>query len=348
MRRLEVAVIGDRFMRPAVFVEALAAIGAGIDLKTRTLELDWPDVPMQHGYAGDDLEGLKEFVGRPEAIETFIGEAEILINHLAPITAGMLGRLPSLRLIAVCRGGPVNIAAAAARAGGVALVSTPGRNAAAVAEFTIGMILSATRLITLGHTSLAAGAWRGDLYRADTTGDELSALTVGVVGYGHIGTRVVPLLHAFGCRILVTDPYVALSQEDRARGARQVALDELLAEADVVSLHARVTPETTGFIGRRELGLMKRSAYLVNTARGPLLDYDALCEALTSGRLRGAALETFAVEPVPPDLPLLRLGNVTLTPHIAGASLQTVRRSASMVAEEISRYLAGEPPLNPA
>jgi D-3-phosphoglycerate dehydrogenase / 2-oxoglutarate reductase len=348
MRRLDVAVIGDRFMQPQVFVAALPGLADGIELRTRTLELPWPDVAMQHGYAGDDLEGLKEFVGEPSEIEAFIGDAEILVNHLAPITSGMLSRLTHLKLIAVCRGGPVNIAMAAARRAGITLVSTPGRNAAAVAEFTIGMILAETRLITVGHTSLAAGAWRGDLYRADMTGDELSALTVGVVGYGHIGTRVVRLLRAFGCRILVTDPYVRLSDDDSAHGVRQVVLDELLLESDVVSLHARVTPETTGFIGRRELALMKKSAYLINTARGPLVDYDALYDALAGKRIRGAGLETFAVEPVPADWPLLRLGNVTLTPHIAGASLQTVRRSAEMIAVEIRRYLSGEPPLNPA
>jgi D-3-phosphoglycerate dehydrogenase len=348
MRRLDVAVIGDRFMLPEMFLAALEGIAGGVDLRVRTLALPWPDEPMRHGYAGDDLEGLKEFVGRPDEIAAFIGDAEILVDHLAPVTRAMLARLPRLKLIAVCRGGPVNIDVAAAHAAGVRLVSTPGRNAAAVAEFTIGMILAGTRLITLGHASLAGGEWRGDLYRADTTGDELSALTVGIVGYGHIGTRVVRLLKVFGCRILVTDPYVGLSPDDLADGVRQVPLATLLAESDVVSLHARVTPETTGFIGRRELGLMKRSAYLVNTARGPLLDYDALHDALAGGRLRGAGLETFAVEPVPAGLPLLKLPNVTLTPHIAGASLQTVRRSAAMAAEEVRRYLAGEPPLNPA
>jgi D-3-phosphoglycerate dehydrogenase len=347
VKRLEVAVIGDRFMQPEVFVTALGAVCDGVSLETRTLTLDWPDAPLVHGYAGDDLEGVKEFMGRPEEIERFIGEAEVLINHLAPVTAGMLARSPKLKLIAVCRGWPVNIDVAAARARNVTVVNAPGRNAAAVAEFTIGMILAQTRLITLGHAGLSTGHWPGDLYRADMTGDELSALTVGVVGYGHIGTRVVRLLHAFGCRILVTDPYVQLSREDSERGVWQVPLDTLLAQSDVVTLHARVTPETTGFIGRRELGLMKPSAYLVNTARGPLMDYDAVHEALETRRIRGAALETFAVEPVPPDLPLLRLQNVTLTPHIAGASLQTVRRSAAMMAEEVRRYIEGEPPLNP-
>ena len=280
MKPLEIAVIGDRFMQPAVFVSALEALGDAVGFRTRTLTLDWPDEPLVHGYAGDDLEGLKEFLGVPDEIGRFIGEADVLINHLAPVTAAMLGRSPRLRLIAVSRGGPVNIDLAAARARNVVVVNTPGRNAAAVAEFTIGMILAQTRLITSGHSALATGQWRGDLYRADVTGDELSAMTVGVVGYGHIGTRVVRLLQAFGCRILVTDPYVQLSREAREGGVRHVPLETLLAQSDVVSLHARVTPETTGFIGRRELALMKPTAYLVNTARGPLLDYDALYEAL--------------------------------------------------------------------
>lgn len=348
VKRLEVAVIGDRFMKPEVFVAALAGIGAGVDLETRTLELDWPDSPLVHGYADDDLEGLKEFIGHPEDIGRFLGEADVLINHLAPVTAAMLERAPRLRLIAVSRGGPVNIDLAAARERNVVVVNTPGRNAAAVAEFTIGMILAQTRLITSGHTSLSQGEWRGDLYRADITGDELSAKTVGVVGYGHIGTRVVRLLQAFGCRILVADPYVQLAAGDRQYGVVKVPLDTLLSESDVVTLHARVTPETTGFIGSAELAQMKSSAYLVNTARGPLVDYDALYEALRDRRIRGAALETFAREPAPADLPLLRLPNVTLTPHIAGASLQTVRRAAAMIAEEVRRFVAGEPPLHQA
>jgi D-3-phosphoglycerate dehydrogenase len=346
MRQLTVAVIGDRFMQPDAFVAALAPLAGQVRLETRALELDWPDTPLTHGYAGDDLKGLREFMGDPTEIEAFIAGADILINHLAPITAGMLERNPQLKLIAVSRGGPVNIDIAAARAANVTVVGTPGRNAAAVAEFTIGMILAQTRLITAGHDGLARGLWRGDLYRADVTGNELSALTVGVVGYGHIGTRVVRLLHAFGCRILVTDPYVELRPEDRERGVEQIVLNMLLSRSDVVSLHARVTEETTGFIGRRELGLMKPTAYLINTARGPLVDYDALYDVLKEGRIRGAGLETFAVEPVPPDLLLLRLPNVTLTPHVAGASQQTVERAAAMVAEELRRFVAGEPPLN--
>ncbi|XUM20639.1 2-hydroxyacid dehydrogenase [Bradyrhizobium oligotrophicum S58] len=341
-----IAIIGDRFMLPSVFAERITAI-CGDRLGIRMLEQPWPDEPMEHGYAGSKLDGLKEFMGDPDELAEFIGEAPLLVTHLAPISRAMLQRLPSLKFIAVSRGGPVNVDMQAARDHGVLVVNTPGRNASAVAEFTIGAMLAETRLIRSGHESMRGGEWRGDLYRADRTGRELGEMTVGIVGYGAIGTRVVKLLKAFGCKILVTDPYVQLSAQDRNDGVEHVALPELLARADVISLHARVTAETTGFIDRDALARVKPGAILINTARGPLVDYHALHDALSSQRLAGAMLDTFAVEPVPPDWPLLQLPNVTLTPHIAGASVRTVTFAADQAAEEVRRYLAGEPPLNP-
>jgi len=342
----QIAIIGDRFMLPRVFEEKIIAAG-GRGHSIRLLEQPWPDEPMEHGYVRPGLDGLKEYMGDPDRVVDFIGDAEIFVTHLAPLSAAMIERLPQLRFVAVSRGGPVNIDTRAARARSIRVVNTPGRNASAVAEFTIGAILAETRMIRAGHEALRSGHWRGDLYRADVTGRELSELTVGVIGYGAIGTRVVRLLKAFGCRVLVCDPYVQLSAADRADGVGHVALEDLLARADVVTLHARVTPETTGFIDRQAFARMKRGAVFVNTARGPMVDYDALHDALASGHLRGAMLETFAVEPTPPDWPLLKLPNVTLTPHIAGASLRTVTFAAEQAAEEIRRYLLGQPPLNP-
>lgn len=352
MSTREIAVVGDRFMQPEAFVTALKPV-LGEGWRLRTLELPWPDEPMHHGYAQDGkplapgLEGLREYMGEPDAIADFIGGAEVLVDHLAPVTGPMLDRLPGLKLIAVSRGGPVNIDMAAAREHGVGVVNTPGRNASAVAEFTIGAILAETRLIRAGHEGLRQGVWRGDLYRADLTGTELSELTVGLIGYGHIGTKVVKLLKPFGCRILVDDPYRELAPEDVADGVEQVDLDTLLAQSDVVSLHARVTEETKGFLAAPQFARMKPGAYFINTARGPMVNYDDLYQALKSGHVRGAMLETFWQEPPPPDAPLLRLPNVTLTPHIAGASTTTVRIAARMAAEEVRRWLAGEPPLNP-
>lgn len=350
MRPLEIAVIGDRFMLPQVFREEIERVvppGSTI----RTHELPWPDEPMHHGYSGErgqgELDGLKEYLGDPDEVVEFIGDAQVFVTHLAPMSRAMIGRLKDLELIAVSRGGPVNIDSDAVRAAGIKLVNTPGRNASAVAEFTIGAILAETRLIRAGHEALRQGEWRGDLYRADTTGTELSELTVGVIGYGQIGTRVVRLLKPFGCRILVTDPYVQLSAADLADGVRQVPLPTLLGEADIVTLHARVTPETAKFMNAAAFAAMKKGAVFVNTARGPLVDYDALHAALASGHLRGAMLETFAIEPPPVDWPLLKLPNVTLTPHIAGASTTTVRIAAAMIAEEVRRHATGEKALNP-
>jgi D-3-phosphoglycerate dehydrogenase len=342
----DVAIVGDNFMLPEKFAAALRA-ACGERVRPRAMTLPWPDEPMEHGYARAGMDGLKEYQGDPDEIVRFVDGAEVLVTQLAPLSAGMLDRLPALKLVAVSRGGPVNIDMAAARARGVRVVNTPGRNASAVAEFAIGAILAETRLIRVGHEALRAGEWRGDLYRADRTGRELSEMTVGVVGYGQIGSRVVRLLKAFGCRILVADPYVQISAADREDGVRHVQLGDLLRQADVVTLHARVTPETTGFIGREQFAAMRKGTIFINSARGPLVDYEALYEALVSGHLGGAMLETFAVEPAPPDWKLLRLPNVTLTPHIAGASVKTITIAAEGAAEEVRRHINGEPPLNP-
>ncbi|MDQ0395670.1 2-hydroxyacid dehydrogenase [Labrys monachus] len=344
--RPTIAIIGDRFMLPSMFEKAIRG-KCGVSLEIRSYEMPWPDEPMQHGYAEAGMDGLKEYQGTEEEIVAMIGDAEIAVTQLAPFSAGIMDRLPNLRMIAVSRGGPVNIDMKAARERKVLVVNTPGRNASAVAEFTLGAILAETRLITRGHESLRRGEWRGDLYRADLTGQELSEMTVGVVGYGHVGTKVVRILKAFGCKVLVCDPYVQLSVDDLKDGVEHVSLERILAESDVVTLHARVTAETTGFIGAEQFAAMKPGAYFVNTARGPLVDYAALTEALKSRHLRGAAIETFGIEPVPPDWELLQLDNVTLTPHIAGASVKTVTFAAEAAAEEVRRYIAGEPPLNP-
>ena len=197
---------------------------------------------MEHGYAKAGMDGLKEYVGKPDEIVAFIGDAPILVTHLAPLSAAMMDCLPELKLIAVTRGGPVNIDIGAARERGIKVVNTPGRNASAVAEFAIGAILAQTRMITRGHDALRRGDWRGDLYRADLAGEELSEMTVGVVGYGHIGTRVVRILKAFGCRILVCDPYVQLAVDDLNDGVEQVNLERLLAQSDVVTF-TRASPK---------------------------------------------------------------------------------------------------------
>jgi D-3-phosphoglycerate dehydrogenase / 2-oxoglutarate reductase len=342
----KLAIIGDFFMLSDMFETALLDRCRLHELEITKYDFPWPDEPMQQTGAADSLNGIKEYFGSADDIVNLVSDAEILVTHLAPLSAGIMDRLPKLKFVAVSRGGPVNIDMKAARDRGITIVNTPGRNASAVAEFTIGAILAETRNITRGHDFLRRGEWRGDLYRADLAGEELSEMTVGLIGYGEVGRRVVKLLKAFGCRILVSDPYVQLSAEDLNDGVVQTSLERLLNDSDVISLHPRVTPETTRMINAETISQMKKTAYFINTARGPLLDYDALYEAMKNGHLRGAMLETFAIEPVPADWPLLQLPNVTLTPHIAGASVKTVRYAAGLAAEEVRRYLDGEPALN--
>jgi D-3-phosphoglycerate dehydrogenase / 2-oxoglutarate reductase len=342
----KVAVIGDRFMLSSMFEDALRERCKLFDLDVSTHDLPWPDEPMEHGYAVEGMDGLKEYMGSADEVVSLTGDAEILVTQLAPVSASIMDLLPNLKFVAVSRGGPVNIDMKAARERGITIVNTPGRNASAVAEFTIGAILAETRNITKGHDALRKGEYRGDLYRADVTGRELHEMTVGLIGYGEVGRRVVKFLKVFGCRILVSDPYVQLTAEDLRDGVIQTSFETVLAESDVISLHARVTPETTKMMNEETLRKMKPDATLVNTARGPLLDYDALTRVMQEGHLRGAMLETFGIEPVPADWPLLQLPNVTLTPHIAGASVHTVRYAAGLAAEEVRRYLAGEPAFN--
>lgn len=332
-------------MLPEVFQSKIEDICDGA-LEFRTLQQPWPDEPMEHGYAVEGMDGLKEYMGAAEEIISFVDGAEILVTHLAPLSRGMIERLPNLKFVAVSRGGPVNIDMPAARENGVQVVNTPGRNASAVAEFTLGAILAETRLIRVGHESMRNGEWRGDLYRTDLTGRELSEMTVGVIGYGNIGSKVVKLLRAFGTKVLVHDPYVQLSAEDASEGVELVSFDELLSNADVVTLHARVTDETRQMMNAQAFSKMNPGSFFVNTARGPLVNYDDLYDALSSDHLRGAMLETFAIEPPPKDWPLLQLPNVTLTPHIAGASVRTVSYAAEQAAEEVRKYLTNSQPLN--
>jgi len=227
----KIAIIGDRFMLPEVFQREIEAVN-GIGLDIRSMANDWPDEPVEHGYApghtgANGMEGLKEYIGDADEICEFIDDAEILVTHLAPLSEAMLQKLPDLKLVAVSRGGPVNVDMQATRKSGVTVVNAPGRNASAVAEFTIGAILAETRRIRVGHETLRQGQWRGDLYRADQTGRELKEMTVGLIGYGQIGTRLTSMLMAFAPRILVADPYVNLSAEHQQAGVEQVALDTL-------------------------------------------------------------------------------------------------------------------------
>ncbi len=243
------------------------------------------------------------------------------------------------RVSGVSRGGSVNFDLEAARAHGVTVVDAPGHNASAVDEFAIGAILAETRSIARGREVLREGAYRGDPYRFDLAGFALSEMMAGVIGHGAVSRRVVRLPRVFGWRIPVHTPHAGLGARGVAEGVAARSFTTLLAESGIVTFHRPVTGKTTGLIGSKALATMKPGATIVDTAHGPLMDH----EALASGHLRGAMPETCAVEPTPPDWPLLKWPNVTLSPHVAGTSRGTVRTKAMMAAEKGRRRLKGGP-----
>lgn len=344
---IKIAVIGDHFMRPEFFEKELKVVNSEpLDIRTQVYE--WPGTPIiAEGTLQNGTEKLREFLGDPAAVAKFIGDADVFITHVAPVNATMVKELTGLKLIVVCRGGPVNIDTAATNAAGIRVVNTPGRNASAVAQYTVGAIIAQSRNITSGHSGLTSGHWRGDLYRADLTGRELHEMTIGLIGYGDISKRLIDLLMPFGSNLIVHDPYSDLSAEHKEKGVKSVDLPTLLSTSEVVSLHARLTDETRHMINSESIGMMQSHCMLVNTARGALVDYSALYEALSTGKLGSAVLDTFDAEPPKLDNPLFNLPNVTVTPHIAGASRFTIIKTAKMGAEEVRRFLADEPPLNP-
>lgn len=340
---MKIAIVGDAFVHPQFFATALQQQLAGVNLPTAgteltftTMQVDWPNVPQSSN------EEVREYVGNFYDVIEVAQDAAVLVTHVGPVTNVMLQLLPTLQIIGCCRGGPVNINVAAATERGIPVVNAPARNAQAVIEFTLGMMLTECRGISRAHKALSQGTWQGELYRYERAGQELQGQTVGLVGLGAIAQGLVPYLVPFDLRILAFDPYV---QPERAAalGVELVDLPTLLAEADIVSIHARVTPETTHMMGAAQFAQMKQGAYFINTARGPLVDYDALYAALADGHLGGAALDTFAQEPPPADWPLLALDNVTVTPHIAGASREAARRGAEIVAQDIANFFAGKP-----
>jgi D-3-phosphoglycerate dehydrogenase / 2-oxoglutarate reductase len=329
---------GDEFISADLLARALAE--AGVDAEFRTIDSRWPTEPFAA------FGGVREAAGDPVRLAELVRGADALVTHLAPLTAEVLAAgSGSLRVVGVTRGGPVNVDVAAATAAGALVVHLPGRNLGAVAEFCIGTMICAMRGLPAAANELAAGQWDAGGFRYERTGLELRAATVGLVGLGAVGLRVAELLRAFGSTVLAHDPYASAEAAERV-GVRLVELPELLSRSDVVSVHARLTPETKQMIDAVALAAMRPGAVLVNTARGELVDTRAVDAALESGKLRAAVLDVFDPEPPSPDDPLPRRPNVFATPHLAGASRQVAEESAARIAVEVATVLGGGAPTN--
>ena len=331
MHKEKLLVIGDHFIQPELMRLKLGEIAADFDVVEAATP--FPLEPFRN------IAEVREASGSEEQMIDELRGVTVCVAHHAPLTERVLALAPDLRLFVVCRGGPVNVNVGAATLHGVTVAYTPARNATATAEHTIAMILSALRGIPAADAAIRGGLWKGD-YTWETAGFELETATVGLIGYGAIGRIVARILRSFGATVLVFDPFVKLDQNDCVV---QVGLQELLQRSNVVSLHARETKESRGILGSNEIAQLQKGSVVVNCARGSLLDYDALAEALKSGHLFAAAADVFPEEPLPANSPLLALANFVMTPHLAGGTRQAAEKAATIAAEEVRRFLAGEP-----
>lgn len=335
---LKILVVGDSYMPPRYFAEAFAPLEATNAIEYFQVDAAWPFEPTTSSERR-----LREYQGSPEELAGRMTGVDVLVVQGAAVTDEVLDASPELQLVCCARGGPVNVDVEALTARGLPLVNTPGKNAEAVADLTLAFLVMLARGLPSAQRFIDEGNQLRDNWEgARFIGSDLRRHVLGLVGYGQVGRRVALRALAFGLTVLVYDPYV----EDVAAGEQVESLDELLGRADFVSLHARATPDTENLIDVETLAAMKPNAFLVNTARESLVNEDALDAALASGRLAGAALDVVRTTEQSGRHRLLRHENVVLTPHLGGATHETLLRGAEMIAEEIARFAAGDPLVN--
>ena len=287
---------------------------------------------LRDGAEVDVITGLAA-----EALCRILPEYDALIvRSETKVTADVLAAGTRLRVVTRAGVGTDNIDVPAATERGIVVLNTPGANTIAAAEHTLAVTLSLLRQVPRADASLRAGKWERKLF----VGSELYRKTLGILGFGRIGREVATRAQAFGMEVLIYDPFVSHVAAE-AVGVTALSFDEVLERADIVTLHLPLSSETTGAIGADQLARMKRGAFLINCARGGLVDEVALAEALTSGHLGGAALDVFAQEP-PVGSPLLGLPNVVVTPHLAASSVEAQEGVGIVAAETTLAALRGE------
>jgi phosphoglycerate dehydrogenase-like enzyme len=303
---------------------------------------DWQDVAMASAPwetlgAGVAIEVFRDHVTDEDAlVERLTGfDVVVAMRERTPLRRALLERLPRLRLVVST--GPSNAAidTAAARELGITVAAT-GYTNASTAELTWALVLAVTRNVCAEDRAVRAGGWQ------HTIGPQLAGATLGLVGLGNLGTRVARIAQAFAMRVIAwsrnLDPQHAVEA-----GVEPVAKEELFRRADVVSIHLVLSDRSRGLVGPAELALMRPTAYLINTSRGPIVDEQALVDALTERRIAGAGLDVYDQEPLPPAHPLRSLPNTVLTPHIGYVTHETYRRFYSDAVEDIAGFLRGEP-----
>ena len=270
----------------------------------------------------------------PDGLPAALADADALVVRSAvQADDALMAHAPKLRVIGRAGVGVDNIDADAATRRGIVVMNTPGANAVAVAELTLGLMLAMARKIPAANASMHAGRWE----KKTLQGMELRGKTLGILGLGRIGLEVARRAKGFGMEILGSDPFVSAAVA-RENGIKLVPLDELMAGSDYLTLHVGLTPQTTGVINTKTLATMKKGVRIINCARGELVEDAALVEALKSGQVAGAALDVFAVEPLK-NSPYFEMDNVILTPHIAGSTAEAQEAVGIQIARQVREYL---------
>ncbi len=345
--RVRTVIVGDALLPTDLIVSAFEDLADHVEVAAA---LDFG--PPEEAEA-DRLALLLERDGPaavppPQDLWDRLPEAEALVVHYCPVSSAMLERAGRLRILGTCRAGTENLDAEEANRRGVLVVHVVGRTTEAVSDFAIALLLAEARNVARAHCRVTAGGWDKRFANSPFT-PELEGKTVGIVGFGEIGSAVARKLSGFRVRLLAHDPF-ADDERVRAGGAEPVPLARLLGESDFVTLHARPQPGAPPLVARDELRRMKRTAFLINTARAALVDTGALVDALAEGAIGGAALDVHDAEPLGADHPLVGLDNVTLTPHLASSTRECAEKSPRLLADDLRLLFEGGVPrhaLNP-
>jgi D-3-phosphoglycerate dehydrogenase len=332
-------VVSDSYMGDAVFRQSFS------DLE-RDHRVDYmsADESQTLRPSTTSERAIREFAGTPAPIIERIDDVDVLVVHGAPVTEEVLDAAQALRLVCCARGGPVNVDVDAATQRGIPVVTTPGKNAEAVADLTLAFLIMLARELPRAQRHLRDGGQPGGstFEGAQFLGRELAGRSIGLVGYGHVGQAVSRRATALGMRVAVYDPFVATAAADDSV-AQPTTLEDLLKQSEFVSVHARASSENENLFDQERFEAMPVGSCFINTARETLVDEDALHRVLSNGRLAGAALDVVRPAPAGQVHPLLEHPNVIVTPHIGGATQETLARGALMLAGEIDRFAAGQP-----
>lgn len=328
-------IVGDEFIPPPSFEEAFRELSDGEPLvRLRTLRWAGSKSAQHETQQVMERQGANAVPAPAEILDAVPG-AVALCLHFAPVGARVLAAATDLKVVAVARSGLENVDLAAATARGIAVVPAHGRNAGAVAELQLALMLAEARNVARADASVKSGGWRKEFPGARI---EVAGRTVGMVGFGHVGRAFSARLAGFGCRLLAYDPYATDEALAGSGVARASTVDEVFKAGDFVVVQARHSAETERMIGARLLRLMHPGAYFINVSRSRLVDTEALLEVLREGAIAGAGIDVYDEEPLPPDSPWRSLDNTTLTTHFGGDTEDTNRTSARLVAGAVLEF----------